>query len=98
MQPHICNRPALSISPSRATERRLETGLCEKERKRNGLGDCSRRIVRRCFEFIVPRMTEGLGFSEGEVGEFVRESLERSRAEDGLEWVMYVTVGRKPGA
>ena len=49
------------------------------------------------YEFIVPSMTEGLGFSEDEVGEFVRESRECLGAEDGLEWVVYVTVGRKPG-
>ena len=48
------------------------------------------------YEFIVPSMTEGLGFSEDEVRTFVRQSQERLRAEDGLEWVMYVTVGRKP--
>ena len=47
------------------------------------------------YEFILPRMVEGLGLSEAEV-----KGLEASqgclRAEEGKEWPICVTIGRWP--
>lgn len=40
------------------------------------------------YEFIVPRMVEGLGLSEGEVQELVKESRGCSQAEAGQEWLL----------
>lgn len=50
------------------------------------------------YEFIVLRMTEGLGLSEDKVMGLVRESRECLGAEDGMERFVYVTVGRRPVA
>ncbi|CAF9936472.1 MAG: hypothetical protein ALECFALPRED_006862 [Alectoria fallacina] len=48
------------------------------------------------YEVIVPRLAQGLGLSESEVQGLVGESSECLRAEDGKEWVVHVTVGRRP--
>ena len=48
------------------------------------------------YAFLVPRMVEGLGLSEGEVEALVKESQGCLKAEDGLEWFIHVTVGRRP--
>lgn len=67
------------------------------ERPESGrIGALQARELGPLYEFIVPRMVEGLGLSEGEVAELVRESRECLRAEEGKEWPMYVTVGRRP--
>ena len=84
----------MSTSSSRATEHRLGTKLCENGRKWERIGRLQATDLAPFYEFLAPRMTEVLGFGEGEVRAFVRESRERLRAEDGLQWVMYVTVGK----
>ena len=48
------------------------------------------------YEVLVPRMVDGLGLSEGEVRGLVERSRGCLKAEDGLEWTFYVTVGRRP--
>ena len=48
------------------------------------------------YESLIPRLVEGLGLSEKEVGELVRESGGCLGAEEGKEWPLYVTVGRRP--
>ena len=48
------------------------------------------------YEYLVPKLVEGLGLSESEVQELVKESGGCLQAEEGKYWVMYVTVGRRP--
>lgn len=48
------------------------------------------------YEFIVPRLVEGLGLGEDEVQGLVRESRACLQAEEGKDWIVYVTVGRRP--
>lgn len=48
------------------------------------------------YEALVPRMVDGLGLSEEEVRGLVEKSRGCLKAEDGLEWTFYVTVGRRP--
>ena len=50
------------------------------------------------YEYLVPKLVEGLGLSESEVQELVKESGGCLQAEEGKYWVMYVTVGRRPVA
>ena len=60
------------------------------------IGEVQARELAPLYEFLLPRMVEGLGMSEGEVEALGRECQECLKMEDGLEWVVYVTVGRRP--
>ena len=48
------------------------------------------------YAFLVPSLVRGLRLSEKEVRALVRESQACLQAEEGKEWYLYVTVGRRP--
>ena len=48
------------------------------------------------YGFMLPRVVEGLGMGEAEVKGLVEASQGCLRAEEGKEWPIYVTVGRRP--
>ena len=60
------------------------------------IGEVQAQWMAELYEFILPRVVEGLGLSEAEVKGLVEASQGCLRAEDGKEWPIYVTVGRRP--
>ncbi len=60
------------------------------------IGELQAKELAGLYGFIVPRMVEGLGLSGAEVEALVRESQGCLRGEEGKEWPIYVTVGRRP--
>lgn len=85
----------VGVTPYRAS---FGTWAADQRPESRRIGAHQARELAPLYEFIVPRMVEGLGLGEAEVQELVRESRGCLRAEDGKEWVMYVTVGRRPPA
>ena len=48
------------------------------------------------YRDLIPKAVEGLGLSEEEVRELVDECEECLKEEEGKEWFIYVTIGRRP--
>ena len=61
-----------------------------------GIGEVQANWMAELYEFILPRMIDGSRLSEAEVKRLVEASQGCLRAEEGKEWPIYVTVGRRP--
>ena len=48
------------------------------------------------YRHIIPKMVEGLGLGEEEVKDLVDECVECLKEEEGKEWPICVTIGRRP--
>ena len=60
------------------------------------IGAFSGRELATPYKQLIPKAVEGLGLAEQEVRELVEEAVECLKAEDGKEWGIYVTIGRRP--
>ncbi|CAD6592904.1 MAG: hypothetical protein ASARMPRED_006786 [Alectoria sarmentosa] len=109
---HVCSGEWKWLQAINEGAKRKEAGLVDVSVKRYGapfgtwavkqrpeserIGAAQAEGIGPLYEIIVPRLAQGLGLSESEVQGLVGESRECLRAEDGKEWVVYVTVGRRP--
>ena len=74
----------------------FETWAADERPQSRRIGALQAKEIAPLYDFIVPRMVEGLGLSEAEVWGFVEESRKCLQAEDGKERFTYVTVGWRP--
>lgn len=66
------------------------------KRETRRIGEHSAREYGMLFHHAIPKMLEGAGYSDEEIGAFQAQSKRCLAGEDGKDMVFFVTTGKKP--